>query len=169
MGDTGIETDRLVLRAPGEDDRARFVELFTDPAFMVFHVDGVDDRSAAHERFDAMVERCAELPYAKQAVIERATGRVVGYTGVDWYEGPGGRALELGYRLEPAARGKGYATEAAQAIVGVARQASVHELHGLVHADNAPSRNVMAKLGFELVGEVVIGGSPTLLHVLRLA
>lgn len=169
MGDTGIETERLVLRAPEEADRARLVELFTDPAFMVFFYGGVYDEPAAHERFDAMVERCAELAYAKQAVVERSSGRIVGYTGVDWYDTRSGRALELGYRLEPAARGKGYATEASQAILAAARQAAVAEIHGLVDAANEPSRHVLGKLGFELVGEEIVGGVTTLVHVLRLA
>jgi RimJ/RimL family protein N-acetyltransferase len=40
--------------------------------------------------------------------------------GVDWIEFDGGRWLEWGYRLVPAARGRGYATEASLALLEVA-------------------------------------------------
>ena len=57
------------------------MELFTDPSFMVFA--GVLSVAEAHRRFDHMLAIAAELPFAKQPVVERSTGRIVGYSGVD--------------------------------------------------------------------------------------
>lgn len=79
--------------------------------------DGVLSRSEADERFDRMVALCAEVSFAKQAIVELSSGVVVGYTGVDWIELDGHRWLEWGYRLVAAARGKGYATEATEALL----------------------------------------------------
>src|SRR5438270_4179849 len=107
-------TARLQLRLPEETDRARFVELFCDDEFMVFS-GGVLEAAAANARFDEMLERAHELPFAKQPVIERRTGRIVGYAGVNWFEFEGERRLEFGWRLVPEARGHGYATEASEA------------------------------------------------------
>jgi RimJ/RimL family protein N-acetyltransferase len=101
-------TPRVDIRCPTEPDRARFVELFCDHAFMAFS-GGPLSRDQAHARFDRMHARCAELSFAKQPIIERSSGAVIGYTGVDWIEFDGDRWLEWGYRLVPAARGKGYA------------------------------------------------------------
>ena len=67
-----------------------------------------------------------ELTFAKQPVIERATGTIVGYAGVNWFDFEGERRLEFGWRLVPEARGKGYATEAAgkcsRQLVGASRE-----------------------------------------------
>jgi RimJ/RimL family protein N-acetyltransferase len=68
----------------------------------------------ANRRFDHMVAMCKTVAFAKQPVVERATGAVVGYTGVDWFDFDGAARLEWGYRLVPACRGLGYATEASQ-------------------------------------------------------
>ncbi len=62
-------TPRWEVRPPREGDGDRFVELFTDGDFMVFSA-GVLDRAAAHRRFDEMLVRADELPFAKQPVIE---------------------------------------------------------------------------------------------------
>lgn len=74
------ETDRLVIRSPLESDRSRFVELFTDSSFTL--LSGVRDVESANARFDQMLAWAGAIPYAKQPVIERETGTIVGYTGV---------------------------------------------------------------------------------------
>src|SRR5437879_4768610 len=104
-GGSPVLTARLELRLPRAADRARFVELFCDAEFMVFS-DGVHTVESAHRRFDEMLVRAEELGFAKQPVIERATGRIVGYSGVNWIAFEGEQRLEFGYRLVPDARGK---------------------------------------------------------------
>lgn len=113
---TAVLTPRLEVRLPKESDRTRFVELFSDKDFMVFS-SGALSTAAAHDRFDEMLARGAELAFAKQPVIERSTGVIVGYAGVNWFDFEGRRRLEFGYRLVPEARGVGYATEASRAVV----------------------------------------------------
>jgi hypothetical protein len=75
-------TPRTEVRHAIEADRSCFVELFGDEGFMVFS-DGVMPPERANERFDLMMARCAEVSFAKQPIVERSSGRVVGYTGVD--------------------------------------------------------------------------------------
>jgi RimJ/RimL family protein N-acetyltransferase len=140
-------TPRLDVRCATELDRPRFVELFCDDAFMAFS-GGPLAADQAHERFDRMLARCVELSVAKQQIIERCSGVVIGYTGVDWIEFDGGRWLEWGYRLVLAARGKGYATEASLALLEVASNDYSGEVLGIIHPDNRASQNVIRKLGF---------------------
>lgn len=102
----------------------------------------------AHARFDRMVARCLELSFAKQAIVERCSGVVIGYTGVDWIELDGRRWPEWGYRLVPAARGKGYATEASLALLDVAGHEHAGEILGIIHPGNRASQRVIRKLGF---------------------
>jgi RimJ/RimL family protein N-acetyltransferase len=152
-----VLTERLELRLPREEDRERFVELFGDPEFMVFSA-GVHDRPSAHARFDEMVRTADELSFAKQPVIELATRTTVGYAGVAWFEFEGARRLEFGYRLVPEARGRGYATEACRAVLGLADQTFRGELLAMIDPRNEASKNVIGKLGFAFWKQAVVDG-----------
>ena len=94
------ETERLTIRAPAEGDRPRFVELFTDEDFTVFSSD-VHNVESANTRFDRMLALADVFPYAKQPVIERATGIIVGYPGVGSVVFDGLDRLEWGWRFVP--------------------------------------------------------------------
>ena len=155
-----LETPRLHIRPPVEADREWFVTRFCDPSFMVFS-DDVLSRAEAHHRFDRMLAMAAELPFAKQPVIERSTGRVVGYSGVDRFELEGTQCLEYGWRLVPGARGKGYATEAGRALLGRAAEVFRGEIIAMIDPSNTPSRNVADKLGFAYWKRTLVGGHPT--------
>ncbi len=65
-------------------------------------------------------------------------------------------AVEIAYAIDSAHEGRGYATEAAQALVDFA---SSHEGVRLIRAHTLPngnaSKRVLAKCGFRYVGEVV--------------
>src|SRR3954453_2697526 len=140
-------TERLEVRPPVETDRERFVALFQDPEFMVFS-GGVHSLESAHERFDGMLENVRAVPFAKQPVIDRSTGTILGYCGVAWFEFEGARRLEWGYRLVPEARGLGYATEANLSLVDLANRVYSGEVLAMIDPLNLPSQNVIAKLGF---------------------
>jgi RimJ/RimL family protein N-acetyltransferase len=150
-------TARLEVRLPRESDRFRFVRLFCDEEFMVFSL-GVLTPDAAHRRFDEMLTRSAELPFAKQPVIERSTGTIVGYAGVDWFDFEGRRRLEYGYRLVPEARGVGYATEAGRAVLAKAAETYRGEIFAIIDPTNHASQNVAAKLGFTFWKRAIVAG-----------
>jgi RimJ/RimL family protein N-acetyltransferase len=163
-----VETERLEVRPPREDDRARFVALFQDPEFMVFS-GGVHDHAGAHERFDEMLRTASEVAFAKQPVIDRATGTIVGYCGVAWFEFEGDRRLEFGYRLVPEVRGRGYATEAGRALLARAHESFRGELLAMVDPTNGPSNKVIAKLGFTYWKQAEIDGFVDNLYRLTIA
>jgi RimJ/RimL family protein N-acetyltransferase len=152
-----VLTERLELRPPSEGDRDRFVELFCDPEFMVFSA-GVHDVASAHARFDEMLSTAAELPFAKQPIIEVATGALVGYSGVAWFDFEEARRLEFGYRLVPEARGRGYATEAGRALLGLATETFRGELLAMIDPRNAASTKVILKLGFTFWKQGIVNG-----------
>jgi RimJ/RimL family protein N-acetyltransferase len=152
-----VSTPRLELRLPVEADRTRFVELFCDEEFMVFS-SGVLTADAANARFDEMLERGAELAFAKQPVIERSTGTILGYAGVNWFEFEGARRLEFGWRLAPDARGKGYATEASRAVLDIAVATFRGEILAMIDPRNHASLAVARKLGFAFWKQAVVDG-----------
>ncbi|WP_240231076.1 GNAT family N-acetyltransferase [Devosia lacusdianchii] len=62
---------------------------------------------------------------------------------------------ELGYWLGEPFWGKGYATEAAAAVVAAARKAGIPVLRSRALFANSGSRNVLRKVGFAEVGETI--------------
>ena len=152
-----VLTLRLEVRLPREPDRDRFVALFCDADFMEFS-SGVLTSISANRRFDEMLVRASELAYAKQPVIERRTGLIVGYAGVNWFEFEGRRRLEFGYRLVPEARGRGYATEASRAVLAIAADTFRGELLAMIDPTNHASQNVARKLGFAFWKPAIVDG-----------
>jgi RimJ/RimL family protein N-acetyltransferase len=152
-----VRTARLLVRPPEEADRGRFVELFGDEDFMVFYP-AVFTAGQASDRFDHMVAVCRAVPFGKQPVIELASGRIVGYTGVDRIGFEGRAWLEWGYRLVPECRGLGYATEASRALLDQARQTYAGELLAIIAPENLASQNVARKLGFTFWKQATVDG-----------
>jgi RimJ/RimL family protein N-acetyltransferase len=88
-------------------------------------------------------------------LVLRATDGVIGRCG---FKGPPGAdgAVEIAYGVDPEHQGKGYATEAAGALVSYAftnGQVRVVRAHTLPQP-NASTR-VLTKCGFQRVGEVI--------------
>jgi RimJ/RimL family protein N-acetyltransferase len=90
------------------------------------------------------------------AVDELDTGRFVGRVGIirqhDWHPRPS--APEVGWTLDRAVHGRGYATEAGRAAVELWRSLLVDDpqLISITTPDNARSRGVMERLGLTLRG-----------------
>jgi RimJ/RimL family protein N-acetyltransferase len=60
--------------------------------------------------------------------------------------------VELGFHLLPRAWGHGFATEAARTALDFAPASEVYSGH---HPENSASRNVLGKLGFQQIGEML--------------
>jgi RimJ/RimL family protein N-acetyltransferase len=82
---------------------------------------------------------------------EEATPRLVG--GIGLHPTIEGHGVEIGYWLTPNAWGRGYATEAGHAVLGMARYAiGLPRLVGRHFLDNPASGKVLKKLGFRPTG-----------------
>ncbi len=152
-----LVTTRLEVRPPREADRVRFIELFRNDAFMIFSSQGLTEE-AANGRFDHMLAMSEIIPFSKQPIVERASGTVVGYTGVDYFTFEGEERLEWGYRLVPESRGFGYSTEASQALLARARETFSGELLAIIDPANRASEKVCRKLGFAFLKRAHVGG-----------
>lgn len=161
-----VATARLLVRPPQETDRDRFVEFFRDEDFMRFYPGGALTEEQAEDRFDHMVAVCQAVPFGKQAVVERSSGLVVGYAGVDYIDVEGRTWLEWGYRLVPECRGLGYATEASQALLARAHQTHAGELLCIIAPENRASQNVCRKLGFAFWKQATVLGALCNLYTL---
>lgn len=122
---------------------------------------GVHDIESANARFDRMLALIEVIPYAKQPVVERSSGAIVGYTGVDTAIVDGLERLEWGWRFVPEARGCGYATDAASALLALADSHDDGEMLCIIDPDNQASRGVADKVGFRWWRRIDWNGDPT--------
>ena len=84
-------------------------------------------------------------------VLTRAGGENIGYVQLVPI---GGGKWEIGYHIAQRYTGNGYATEAVRAFVPVAAKAvGTGEVHGICLKENAASKRVLLKCGFEPVFE----------------
>lgn len=143
-----LETPRLLLRAWREEDKEPFARIGADPQVMEFFP-SVLDRAES----DAFIERVrahfAEHGWGFWAVELRATGELVGFTGLRMELGlPFSPGYEAGWRLARAHWGQGYASEAATACIDFAfRSLNAGEVVAVTALQNLRSQAVMRRIG----------------------
>jgi RimJ/RimL family protein N-acetyltransferase len=91
--------------------------------------------------------RIPQDPAAPRFMITLAqAGAVIGCTGLDPVENTA--ALDVGYWIARAHRGRGYASEAVRGAVELARMMGKTRLHASFYTDNPASGRVLQKVGF---------------------
>lgn len=147
-----ITTARLVLRPSTGADAQRAFEIQSDWAVtrMLRMASFPPDRAEIEAWFaDHPREWAAGKAYRFAALRD---GRMIGLVDLDEIaDGEG----EIGYWFEPASWGRGFASEAARAVVGFAfAEAGLSMLRSGHAADNAASGRVLERLGFHLLDRV---------------
>ena len=143
-----LRTQRLVLRAPRLDDAKTIATLLNDRriaenTLRIPHPYGIADAQAFIAGANANSGETVFL------ITERGT-TVLGACGVA--EQPTAPP-EIGYWLAVPFWGRGYATEAARAVVDYAFEHLGYEaLHAGARVSNAASRRVLEKCGFQWTG-----------------
>jgi RimJ/RimL family protein N-acetyltransferase len=145
-----LETPRLILRPPLEEDLDGWAEMMADPVAARF-VGGVQPRATAWRGLATMAGSWAIKGFGMFSVIEKESGRWVGRLGPWQPEGwPG---TEVGWGLHRDAWGKGYATEGSAAAIQWAFDTlGWSEVIHCIDPDNEGSARVAARLGSALRG-----------------
>ena len=151
-----ITTERLVLREFGEDDWRAVLEYQRDPLYLRYYP--WEDRSEADARafVEMFREWQSELPRRRfqLAVVHRESGELIGNCGLRRKAGNEWEA-DIGYELSPRYWGRGYATEAARAMVNFGfRELGLRRISSWCIADNAASARVLERLGFRQEGRL---------------
>ncbi len=148
--------DRVQLRVPTAQDASAWTALFDDPEVMRYVGTGEVRDHAYYADLVARQQRLAES--TGLCLFSLLTdGRTVGFVGVHPWERPWGPhgMPEIGWRLGRAYWGRGYATEGARAVLGLARERGLPRLVSMIHAGNAASAAVATRLGMTLERELV--------------
>jgi len=145
-----LETARLALRTVEAEDAPFYLNVVNDPAFIANIGDrGIRTLAAARDAISAgPVAMQASLGFSIWLVELKDSGVAIGMSGLIKRESLPG--VDIGYAFLPAYTRKGYAFEAACAVVEHAR--SVVKLPGLLaitSPDNRASRAVLEKLGMQ--------------------
>jgi RimJ/RimL family protein N-acetyltransferase len=140
-----LETQRLILRPPLEEDLDGLAALMADEEAACF-VGGRQPRSGAWRQLAAFAGSWALRGYGMFSVIEKASGRWIGRVGPWQPEGwPG---AEVGWALDRSAWGCGYATESAAASIDWAfEQLGWEDVIHCIAPANRPSIPVAERLG----------------------
>jgi RimJ/RimL family protein N-acetyltransferase len=146
-----IRTPRLIIRNWEERDRDLFFRINSDEQVMEFF--GFRrDRTEADALFDRLRSEIDDKGYGFAAVEITATGECVGFVGVRKTTDlepllPAG-TVEIGWRLAPEFWGKGYVTEAAEALLAFAfEKLRLDEIVSFAVWNNHRSTAVMERIG----------------------
>ena len=144
-----IETERLILREFRADDWEAVLASQSDPRYLRFYEWTGRTAQEARDFVQIFLDQQAARPRHKfQLVITvRGDDRAIGNCGIR-LAAPGARVADIGYELAPDAWGRGYATEAARAILAFGFDTlGIHRAWASCVADNTASASVLTKLG----------------------
>lgn len=154
MGDEALLTQRLELRPPVADDLPWILECMNTPAVMRFL--GGDVRSADEvlTGLNADIAAFANGGHRRWTVWLRDSDWRIGRCGLFHVRSEAAPALlrgqrEIGWTLAQEFWGRGYATEAARAVLAFAfRTLDVSAVYSQTSDSNAASTRMMDRLGF---------------------
>ncbi|MGN9793021.1 GNAT family N-acetyltransferase [Streptomyces sp. OZ13] len=146
-----LETERLVLRAFTDDDGDHLFALDNDPEVVRF-ITGGKPTSRETIRTRTLPRLMHDYPCSGTrgywAAEEKTTGFFLGWFEFRPLDEHSAAVVELGYRLNKAAWGKGYATEGARALISKGfTDLGVERVTANTMAVNTRSRRVMEKAG----------------------
>jgi [ribosomal protein S5]-alanine N-acetyltransferase len=144
-----IETERLLLLKPTLADAEAIFERYASDPEVTRYLSWPTHRSVAMtQAFLAWSDEDWERwPAGSYLIFERESGRLLGGTGIA-FQSP--TLAVTGYVLARDAWGQGFATEALEAMVRLARATGVKHLAAVCHPDHRPSAHVLEKCGFLL-------------------
>jgi RimJ/RimL family protein N-acetyltransferase len=140
--DFPIATERLHLRPFEPGDLDALVAIHADPDVVRYLYFGVRDRD---ELRDVLEEKAQRTVLAREgdalnlAAVTAEGGELVGDVTLFWRSEEHGMG-EVGYILNPAHAGRGYATEAARALLRIGfEELGLHRIVGRLDARNTAS------------------------------
>lgn len=147
-----LETSRLALRRLEETDFDAWSAVLGDPEVMYAYEHGFSE-DEVRQWIDRQQERYAKYGFGLWAVIEKASGELIGDCGITMQDWNGREVPEIGYHLRRDKWHQGFAIEAAAAC----REYGFYtlnfpELFTIIRANNFPSQHVALRNGMAVRG-----------------
>lgn len=158
-----ITTERLRLRPATLSDVDFWVGLHADPEVSRFV--GEYGRERAEVRLRGIEDSWAARGYGLCVVESLATGEALGRCGLNWWEQFG--ETEVGWTFAREHWGRGYATEAARAVLDWGfKDLELTRITAMIHPGNRASIAVAERLGFTPRREDEVLGKPCTVYAL---
>lgn len=144
-----LETTRLILRTFEEHDIDPMALIDQDPKVCEF-LPGIGNREKTTQGVHAIMNHYRDHGFSLYAVELKSTGEMIGWCGlmIPSFEAHFTPSVEIGWRLASSHWNKGYATEAANAVLKHAfENVKLNEVVSFTAVDNIRSRRVMEKIG----------------------
>ena len=145
-----LYTERLMLRPFEDGDLQALYEMQSDREsvrYLYYDVRSLDEVRVSLARKMASTAVVREGDGVTAAAILLQTGELVGDISM-WWVSEGHKQAELGFVVHPAHQRRGYATEAARALLDFAFDTmQAHRVIGRTEARNVASARVFEKLG----------------------
>ena len=153
-----LETERLILRVIRADDFEEYRALLAEPSTFRYSERGPMGADEAWSRLLRQRGHWSLLGYGLFAVAEKSSGRLVGEVGLGDFRRAFGPAFdaapEAAWTIAGRARGRGYATEAANAALAwMEARFRASRTVCLIHTGNRASLRVAARLGYHAFDE----------------
>lgn len=162
-----IVTERLLLRAYESDDLHELhAVLYSDGEAMRL-LGGPRDLAGTRAALERSISQQNVSGFSFWPVFERESGRLIGEAGL-FPIAPDGPDVALGYAFGAPFWGRGYATEAASAVLEEAfGPLGMDRVVAITREQNLASRRVLTKLGFRMEGLRHVWGAEQLFFTLE--
>ena len=153
MPDYVLTTPRLGMRNWLPADLIEMAAISANPKVMEFFP-AVAPMQQTRDFIDRQLAHFEKHGFNYFAVDRLDTGEMIGFIGLYWqtWESPFTPFFDIGWRLEPAAWGQGFATEGAKACLDAAfNRFGLSEVYAICPTLNTRSENVMQKIGMKKV------------------
>jgi [ribosomal protein S5]-alanine N-acetyltransferase len=151
-----LTTKRLLLREFEEEDWQAVLVYQSDPRYLRYYPWTQRTEQDVRAFVRMFLARREEEPRTKfqLAITLAPQGQLIGNAGIRMNT-PDAEEADMGYELDPRYWGRGYATEAASALLAFGfRELKLHRIWAQCMAENTASAHVLEKIGMRQEGRL---------------
>ena len=150
-----LQTQRTYLREMDWGDLDALKLILQDPEVMYAYAHAFSQEEVA-AWMDKQLSRYREDGFGLWAMVLKESGQMIGQCGLSWQEAAGRQVQEIGYLLQKAYWGHGYATEGARACKAYAFEVlGASQVYSIIRENNLPSIRVAQRNGMTCRGRIV--------------
>lgn len=154
-----LETDRLLIKTWEKSDITIMSQINADPKVMEYFP-SILSRDETIWLIGRFHQHYIDFGYTMYPILLKSSHQLIGFTGllmVNYFKSSFTPAIEIGWRISSEHWGKGYAPEAAKAILNNAQEIinpETNEIISFTTEGNSKSRRVMEKIGMRYDGDL---------------
>lgn len=162
-------TERLIIREMTVEDAEALWEIQNQEEVRRYTEDISEDRQTELEKHMAYVRHVYPMyGYGLWGVYRKEDGKLIGRCGIQDYEYDGVWGVELGYLLDPAEWGRGYAIEAVRAVIKYALDCmDIQSVIALIAPENERSIRLAKRAGMQFQTFEERKGKPVARYVIH--